>query len=301
MPIHVLPGLSRRQFLAAGLGATLAFGESCADRPGGDSGPEGWFAWCSDLHISEDESARQNGQNPFDNSRAVVTDILSARRSPRGILIDGDMALLDGQAGDYRAMMKVFRPCVDEGVPLHLALGNHDARDQFHSALGRATDEETSLQKHVSCVEAADIRYLILDSLVRTNVTGGALGAAQLSWLSRSLDVVPDVPTIIFVHHHLNPGKKSALHDTRALMDVLRPRAQAKAVVFGHTHVWNVQRIDGIYTINLPAVGYKFHRREPLGWCAFRPTPGGGELELRCIGGEMRHDRQRTRLRWRTA
>jgi 3',5'-cyclic AMP phosphodiesterase CpdA len=237
----------------------------------------------------------------LDNLRAVVADVGSAREAPRGLFIDGDMALLDGQQGDYRTMMSALRSLVNDGVPLHFALGNHDHREHFHRALGVSTDEERTLGKHVGIVEGGDLRTVILDSLDRTNVTGGEIGGAQLRWLARSLDAVPDVPTIVFVHHHLDPLKKSALHDTKALMDVLRPRVQAKAVVFGHTHVWNVQRVDGIYAINLPAVGYKFHRREPLGWCAFRPTPGGGELQLRCVGGERRHDRTRMQLRWRTA
>jgi 3',5'-cyclic AMP phosphodiesterase CpdA len=301
MPIHVLPPtLTRRRLLAAGLGAaaSLSFTGGCADRPGWEGG---WYAWCSDIHVAADESARLNGQTMLENLRAFVDDVGSARQSPRGLLINGDMSLLDGQRGDYETMMRVLRPIVDDGVPLHFTLGNHDHREHFQQALAPATPEEQELGKHVGIVEDDDLRMVILDSLERTNVTGGAIGPAQLDWLARSLDNAPDVPTIVFVHHHLNASKRSALHDTKALMNVLRPRAQAKAVVYGHTHVWNVQRIDGIYAINLPAVGYKFHRREPLGWCAFRPLPGGGELQLRCVGGEMRHNGELVRLRWRTA
>src|SRR5690348_9574384 len=122
MPVHVLPEISRRRFLAAGLGATTSILGGCADRPGGEGG---WYAWCSDLHVAADETARQNGQTTLDNLRAVVTDIGSARQGPRGMVINGDMALLDGQQGDYRTMMSALRPLVDDGVPLHFAMGNH--------------------------------------------------------------------------------------------------------------------------------------------------------------------------------
>jgi len=299
MPIHVLPqAITRRRFLAAGLGATASLMAGCVERPGGVGA---WYAWCSDVHVAADESARLNGQTMLENLRALVDDVGSARQPPRGLLINGDMSLLDGQAGDYRTLMRTLRPIVADGVPLHFALGNHDHREHFQHALAPATEAERELGKHVGIVEDEDLRMVILDSLERTNVTGGAIGPAQLDWLARSLDAAPEVPTIVFVHHHLNASKRSALHDTNALMDVLRPRAQAKAVVYGHTHVWNVQRIDGIYAINLPAVGYKFHRREPLGWVSFRPLPGGGELQLRCVGGEMRHNGERVSLRWRTA
>lgn len=297
MPIHVLPEISRRRFLGATAGAMASVLGGCTEPPGGEGA---WFAWCSDLHVAADERAEQNGQIVLDNLRAMVDDVMSARDVPRGVVIDGDMALLDGQVGDYRTMMRGLRPIVDAGAPLHFALGNHDDRDHFRTSLGAAT-AESGLEKHVGRVEAADVRLILLDSLDRPNVTGGKLGAGQLRWLAKTLDAVPDVPAIVFVHHHLNAEKKSALHDTTALLDVLRPRAQAKAVVYGHTHVWNVQQVDGIYMINLPAVGYKFHRREPLGWCVFRPMSDGGELQLRCVGGERRHNRQRIRLHWRTA
>jgi predicted phosphodiesterase len=132
-------------------------------------------------------------------------------------------------------------------------------------------------------------------------VTGGLLGDAQLAWLGHTLDARPDTPAIIFVHHNLNAQWASALNDTSELLAVLQPRPQAKAVVFGHTHVWNVRQIKGIHAINLPAVGYRFMPKQPLGWCVFRPDADGAELELRTIGGDRREHGRRYDLRWRTA
>ena len=80
---------------------------------------------------------------------------------------------------------------------------------------------------------------------------------------------------------------------------MIRPRTQVKAVFFGHTHVWNVREIDGIHMINLPAVGYRFLPKQPLGWVVFRPEPDGAEIELRCIGGDRRQNGRRTSLQWR--
>jgi hypothetical protein len=71
-------------------------------------------------------------------------------------------------------------------------------------------------------------------------------------------------------------------------------------VVFGHTHVWNVRPVDGLYLVNLPAVGYRFQPNQPLGWCQFRPLADGCELQLRTIGGDQRKDGWMTRLAWRT-
>ena len=303
MPIHVWPGrrsavVSRRRFLAGALGAGAAAALGCDRRVGSEGNPAGWYAWLSDTHVSADRAATMHGQVMHDNLRAVVADIAGATDRPRGILVDGDMALHDGQPGDYRAFLDAFGPC--RRVPLHLALGNHDDRANVRAALGRAAGG-ADFDRVVSSVRGPGIRYLMLDSLIGTNVTGGELGESQIAWVANALDEDASTPTIVFVHHNLNAERASALHDTEALLGVLRPRAQAKAVVFGHTHVWNVQKIDGIYAINLPAVGYKFLRKQPLGWCAFRPTPTGGELELRCVGGDTSKDRRRTTLTWRSA
>jgi 3',5'-cyclic-AMP phosphodiesterase len=301
MPFHLppdpTPPLNRRSFLAglAAAGASLPAG--CARRAGSRGNPGGWYAWLSDPHIAADPAAGLRGEVMADNLRKVVADVLAADDPPHGVVIDGDLAFHDGQPGDYRTLLDIVAPLRRDGIPIHLALGNHDDRDHFRDALGqgRAPLED----KQVGVVEGDGLRLLLLDSLQRPNVTGGRLGERQLAWLGAELDAHPATPAVIFVHHNLNAEWASALLDTRALLELLGPRRQAKAVVFGHTHVWNVRPLDGLYCINLPAVGYRFLPKQPLGWCAFRPRPDGGELELRCIGGDRRQDGRRVSLRWR--
>jgi 3',5'-cyclic AMP phosphodiesterase CpdA len=234
-----------------------------------------------------------------ENLHRVVAEILEADDPPHGILIDGDLALHDGRPGDYATLLQETDPLRRAGIPLHCALGNHDHRDHFRAAVNPA--EPLVANKQVGVVEGPGVRLLLLDSLQRTNVTGGRLGMAQLEWLGRQLEAHPETPAVIFVHHNLNPEWPSALLDTRVLLELLRPRRQAKAVVFGHTHVWNVQAIDDIAMINLPAVGYRFLPKQPLGWCIFRPYSDGAEIELRCIGGDRRQHGRQVELRWRTA
>jgi 3',5'-cyclic AMP phosphodiesterase CpdA len=238
-----------------------------------------------------------------DNLRAVVADILAADSPPQGVLIDGDLALNDGQPGDYRTLIALLEPIRKAKLPLHLALGNHDDRDHFRDVLRDLIPAGSQVvDKQVGLVQGPRPapRFVVLDSLDRVNVTPGKLGPNQLDWLARRLDAVPNDPTLVFVHHNLSREGQTALTDTGALLDVLGPRKQVKAVIFGHTHVWDVREDDGLYWINLPAVAYPFAAGQPLGWCRFRPVPDGGELELRCVGGDRRNDRQRVALRWRS-
>jgi hypothetical protein len=317
MPFHFLPAdsarndetapsflgrLSRRDFLAGLALGGMAVTAGCSTRAGSHGNPDGWYAWLADPHIAADPAAELRDEVMARNLRAVVADILNGDDAPHGVFIDGDLAFHNGQPGDYRTLLGVTEPLRQERIPIHLALGNHDDRTHFRESMGPNADTSARVaEKHVGVVEGPGIRMLMLDSLQRPNVTGGRLGDHQLAWLTAELDDHPAVPTIIFVHHNLNAEWASALLDTCELLAVLRPRRQAKAVVFGHTHVWNAREIDGIHMINLPAVGYRFLPKQPLGWCVFRPMPGGGELELRCIGGDQRQHGRRIALAWRKA
>ena len=307
MPIHLLPDpnpemrIPRRAFLAslAAAGAGLSIG--CSRRAGSNGNAGGWYAWLSDIHIAADPKATVHDQFMAKNLHQVVNEILDATDPPRGVIINGDLALKDGQAADYQALIAALDPLRKAGIPIHLALGNHDDRDRFRGALGDLVKKDRAVvDKHVGVVEADGHRVLILDSLDKTNVTAGLLGASQLEWLASELDANPKTPAIVFVHHNLNATSETALTDTEAFMNVLTPRAQAKMIVFGHTHVWHPGTLGGLHAVNIPAVGYHFQTDQPIGWCIFRPRPEGGEVELRCIGGETRQDRRRVSLRWRT-
>jgi DNA repair exonuclease SbcCD nuclease subunit len=316
MPVHLLPPgpdapedragsafrLSRRDFLAgmALIGTGLAAG--CSSRAGARGNPGGWYAWLSDIHIGADPAATRQGQTVAANLRAVVDEIRDADDPPRGLLINGDLALDDGQPGDYARVLDLLAPVREAGVPLHATLGNHDDRGHLRAALGLAAPAAALDDRQACLVELPGQRWLLLDSLVRTGQTGGELGDAQRTWLAARLDERPEVPAVVFLHHNLNPEWAAALHDTTAFLDVLRSRPQAKAVLFGHTHVWHVQHQDGLHLVNIPAVGYKFQPKQPIGWCLYRPHPDGAEIELHPIGRDRKkRGIERRELRWRTA
>ena len=302
MPLQLLPDAtiarpSRRDFLASlALGGVVT---SLGAAPGPEIGEGGWYAFVSDTHIAADPSARSRGQVMADNLRAVVADILAAGNPPLGVFIDGDLALLDGRAGDYRTFVSILDPLRRNAIPLHLALGNHDDRAIFGEVLRGSIPAETRVvDRQVAVIDHPALRFVVLDSLDKVNAAPGLLGPVQLDWLARDLDSHSGAPTLILVHH--NPtGEKPGLVDTRPLMDAIRPRRQVKALVFGHTHKWDIRQVDEIHLVNLPAVAYPFAPDQPLGWCRFRPGVEGGELELRCIGGVRRDDRQRVALAWR--
>ena len=302
-PKFTLP--TRRDFLtrAAGLltAAPLVL-SGCRGTPGAKGNPGGWYAWLSDIHLAADPTALLREECMVANLRAVLADILNGDEAPQSVLINGDLALKNGQPGDYATLLDVASPLLRARVPLHLTLGNHDDRETARAAFGLAVGAPVpTLDRCVSEIDGPGIRFVLLDSMIAPNKTPGTLGTEQLQWLATRLDSDPEQPTIVFVHHNLNSTWESALLDTDALVNVLRPRTQVKMIVFGHTHVWNVRQVDGIHMVNLPAVGYRFHPKQPLGWCQFRPLADGCDLQLRTIGGAQRKDGWTTRLTWRAS
>lgn len=305
MPI-TLPPISRRRFLA---NLALAGAATMLPRPllaARKLVDENSWALFSDVHIAADPGKSARGINMTNHLRAVCDEVLDLSKRPAAMLLNGDCAFNSGEAADYAQLTSLLRPLREAGLPLHLALGNHDEREHFWATIPE--DERAANRPvpghQVMLLETPRANWFVLDSLDKTLVTPGVLGGAQLDWLSQTLDAHPRKPAIIFTHH--NPTNvedpKTALRDTAELMAILRPRKQVKAHFFGHTHVWRVQRDDsGIHLINLPPVAYVFAKGKPSGWVHANLERQGMKLELRCLDRKHPDHGQKVELKWRAA
>lgn len=308
MPIH-LPPTTRRQFLS-GLafgGASILtagrVGAAALGRLADEAG--GYVALISDTHVAADADKTARDQNMAANLRAVVDDILAQPDAPRAALVTGDLAFNTGEPGDYNQFLSLVRPLRERGIPVHLALGNHDDRANFVDAIKAEDPVESPLaDRCVGVVDAAGLRFVILDSLEGAGQVGGRLHEAQLAWLAQTLDASPDAATMVLVHHNpaYTPDQiKGRLGDTDELFNILRPRKQAKALIFGHSHVWSLSQDDGLHHVNLPATAYAFSPDQPLAWCRFEPREGGATIVPRCVAGDREVDKKRFDLSWRGA
>jgi Icc protein len=103
--------------------------------------------------------------------------------------------------------------------------------------------------------------------------------------------------TVIFVHHTLGNGDGDLL-DIERLYQVIRPHKKVKAIFYGHSHEYAFSREQGIHLINLPAVGYNFSDKEPVGWVDARFTAEGVDLTLKAFAGNRNGDGKVTSLIW---
>jgi 3',5'-cyclic-AMP phosphodiesterase len=302
MPI-TLPQLSRREFLKraalAGAGAVLTSG--CASLAG-KSRDEHTFAFFSDPHIAADPAFKNSGVNMADNLAACVRELAAWPAKPATVIVNGDLAFKFGLPEDYATFGKLIEP-VRALAPIHLSLGNHDARENFWQAFPHDAQQLKSVPQRQAAVFSSDrANWILLDSLDKTNSTPGELGAAQLAWLDDALKAHTEKPALIVCHHNLQtPGWTDGLKtETPALDELFARHRQIKAFIFGHTHNWNLsQHKTGVHLINLPPTGYVFTRGRPSGWVRATLARDGMEVELRALDPKHAENAQVKPLKWR--
>jgi 3',5'-cyclic-AMP phosphodiesterase len=301
MPGYFYQPIGRRTFLthtAKAVAAGVLAYESVAPATAAEAGASLHLALLSDTHIAADPKNEYRKFFPTENLKLAVSQVLEAH--PEGMLLDGDAARLTGELEDYTAVKSLLAP-VAEQCPVYIALGNHDNRENFGKVFNPPSDTAQKVtDKHVLMIEHSLLRIIVLDSLLYTNKVPGLLGKAQRSWLDHYLAGADARPTALFLHHTLNDGDGDLL-DVDALYRIVQPYTKVKAIFYGHSHEYNYRQHGRIHLINLPAVGYNFSDKEPVGWVEARFKPDGVELTLRAIGGNRQQDGQTTTLAWRSA
>lgn len=295
----------------------------CATRKSTADG-QSW-ALLSDIHIAADPNLVHSEVNMTRNLRRVAEEVGAWPEPVSGVLINGDLAFDSGDVADYRAVLGLLRPMREHGLPIHLALGNHDHREHFWAALPEEKSTDVNLpERQTAIVRTQYANWFVLDSLIETHETPGRLGNAQRAWLARALDENTDKPALISIHHHpalggaaggllensaemmgiLHPLNSligaGSLEDTAELMEILRPRRHVKAYFFGHTHRWAVDHDEsGLCLVNFPPVAYVFEQGRPNGWVHALLQPEGARIELRCLDRAHKDHGQVVNLVWR--
>jgi 3',5'-cyclic-AMP phosphodiesterase len=301
MPIY-LPPLSRRRFLFRSLAAAAGIGLKpyllAAQKP---TDPNAW-ALLADTHLAANRAQLARGITMAEHFERVSNEVVGLAKRPAGLILTGDCAYNSGETGDYATMAELVQPIRREQIPLHLALGNHDNRDRFWEAFANKQAAKRPIaDRQAALITGPRANWLILDSLEKTLSTPGLLGPQQLKWLGETLDAHQRKPALIVIHHNPGLNGNMGLKDTQALFDVIRPRKQVKAYVYGHTHNWKVEQDDsGIHLINLPPTAYVFREGDPSGWVHAQLQKDGMHMELHCLERAHPAHGQVVELKWRT-
>lgn len=297
MPIH-LTSQSRRQFLiTAGVGLI-----ACRSSAFAAETQEELVYLLNDTHIGE--------KHPPDSAvpshlKQVVSELVGLQQKPNCVLINGDLALKDGQPGDYRHFAKLIAPLREANIDLHLTLGNHDNRDTFYEVLKEERRTSSPVEsKHISVVETKFANFFLLDSLHKTMVTQGTLGEQQRTWLAKALDARPDKAAIVVTHHNPRLGGDpvhfpGGLIDSRELWTLLSARKQVKAYIHGHIHDRTYAKHEGIQILNTPATSYVADRKlSTTGWTTARLDASGVTLTTHTNIADHPWNGEKKRINW---
>lgn len=172
------------------------------------------------------------------------------------LVITGDLAA-HGQAAVYDALRARLTPWLSK---LRVVPGNHDSagrvRDVFADRMLGGSPAANFLD------EVHGVRLVGLDSSRRFRISG-ALGTAQLDWLSSVLD--PALPSLVFLHH---PPRsigtwwldKDLLRDRAAFSEIIQGRG-VQGVFCGHVHQESEGVLGQVPVWTTPSTAYQFKPR----------------------------------------
>jgi 3',5'-cyclic AMP phosphodiesterase CpdA len=232
--------------------------------------------------------------------------LLAQPKRPAAVLINGDLALRDGQPGDYRHFAQLIQPLRDAGLPVHLTMGNHDAREIFYEVLGAEKPAQPVVAaRHVAVVQTPRANFFLLDTLQKVMIAPGELGQEQIAWLRKALEAHADKPAVIVAHHNPRLGGDplhfpGGLIDSVALWEVLAPRRHVKAYVHGHIHHRSLAKHADIHIVNTPATSYVGKPEiSTTGWTMARLREDGMTITTHTHLAEHPWNKQDDVLAWR--
>jgi 3',5'-cyclic AMP phosphodiesterase CpdA len=254
------------------------------------------WALLADLHVPADPAKEHLGVYPDRQVREVVPQLVAAHS--QAALIAGDLAWDQGLPEDYRRLRQMLEP-LREQFAICLMPGNHDNRAAMLREFGRAgLENPEAVEKTVTVCEHGPIRWILLDSLYRTDVVPGLLGEAQRQWLQGFLDSADPKPTLLCVHHPLGE-QDDRLLDSDRLLRIVQPAPMVKAIFTAHDHVYRLETECGIPVVGLPALGMPFRPVDPTGWLEAELSGRGATLTFHAVGPNTLGDGERTELQWR--
>ena len=283
MPGVYFEQIQRRDFVVQSLGSigVATLWSPLCDAASGTDSNELHLALLSDTHIPADPKNEYRKFRPAENLKKVVPQVVAAK--PEGVIINGDAARLKGLNEDYVALKESLKP-VAKIAPIYIGMGNHDDRKNFDKVFNDKPGKQFVGGKHVVMIKSPLVNVIVLDSLLYVNKVAGLLGKIQRNWLKKNLPKLSDKPCVMFVHHTLGDGDGDLL-DSERLFRLIKPFPHVQAIFYGHSHRYSFDRRDAAHLINLPAVGYNFNDKEPVGWVDAKFSKSGFSLTLHAIGG----------------
>jgi 3',5'-cyclic AMP phosphodiesterase CpdA len=150
------------------------------------------------IHLTDPHLVGRNealyGTDPAWRLRACVADILATQGDAAFCLITGDLTHRGGSDA-FALLRETLQPLP---MPVHLAVGNHDDRDDLHAAFPDSfRDADGFVQGRVDTPEGV---FLILDTM-EPGCSHGVFCDRRADWLARMLAESGARPFYLCLHH----------------------------------------------------------------------------------------------------
>ncbi|MEV8637355.1 metallophosphoesterase [Streptosporangium sp. NPDC051023] len=178
--------------------------------------------------------------------RTALDTVAAAGQPVDAIILSGDIAD-QGDEASYRLVAEALESAADGlGAAVVVAMGNHDERHAFRSAL---VGTEPGGEPYDVVTRVGGLRIVTLDSTV-PGAHHGELSADQLEWLASTLaEPAPD-GSVLVLHHPPIPSvlplmNGIGLRAPEKLAEVLTG-SDVRLILAGHTHSASAGTLAGI-------------------------------------------------------
>ena len=208
-------------------------------------------AQLTDIHIGPETDPICAGN--MERLKACINRIMQMKRKPDLLLLTGDLT----EYGDDESLGLVLDNTRKLGIPIRVALGNHDVMGKSAAALRQKW--RLPIDWFSQTESSHSLRVVVADTGM-TGLHGGAFSDKDVETLLEQLANHPDVPTLLAVHHPpcrigidwMDP--KSHEPWLSRLENTIQSSPQLIGIVCGHVHVSAHTVVSGIRVSVSPAV-----------------------------------------------
>lgn len=217
------------------------------------------FIQVTDLHFALNEKSVQN----FDD---LINFINTKLKDAEFIVFTGDNI----DKAQKKTLVEFLKMCKKLNKPYYIEIGNHDCfkSQKLDKVTYAKLVAQYSHQKHKDfnfVVKHNGLIFIFVDGMKEVIPSrNGYFREAQLTWLDEQLTKYKDKKVIIFQHFPLIPeSEKQSSHDLYMVenyWDMLAKHDNIKAIIAGHYHKVQEQKVNGVLHITTPPARYT-HRK----------------------------------------
>ncbi|MFJ7748786.1 phosphodiesterase [Arthrobacter sp. NPDC097144] len=208
--------------------------------------PRHFILHLSDTHLVAGPDPLYGAVDSRARLAEIFTRLETSGQKPEAIVFTGDLAD-KGEPQAYANLRDIVVPVAERmGARLIWAMGNHDNREHFKSAL---LDEAPDMAPVDRVYMVNGLRIITLDSTV-PGYHHGELSGAQLDWLRDVLKTPAPDGTILALHHPPVPS----VQDLTVLVELRHQRdlaaalkgSDVRSIIAGHLHYSTFATFAGI-------------------------------------------------------